>query len=127
MSKSKGNLVFVSKLRGAGIDPMAIRLALLADNYRSDREWDYLLLQNATNRLERWRKGFAKPEGPEITETITGVIDALNNDLDTSKALAQIDAWVETAIVDSSSAKNSKLANTGTLARFIDAVLGVAR
>ena len=71
-------------------------------------------------------KGFAKPEGPEITETITRVIDALNNDLDTSKALAQIDAWVETAIVDSSSDKNSKLANTGTLARFIDAVLGVA-
>jgi L-cysteine:1D-myo-inositol 2-amino-2-deoxy-alpha-D-glucopyranoside ligase len=126
MSKSKGNLVFVSKLREAGIDSMAIRLALLANHYRSDREWDDDLLQNATNRLERWRKGFAKPEGPEITETISHVVDALNNDLDTSKALAHIDAWVETAIVDSGSDRNSKLANTGTLARFIDAVLGVA-
>jgi L-cysteine:1D-myo-inositol 2-amino-2-deoxy-alpha-D-glucopyranoside ligase len=126
MSKSKGNLVFVSKLREAGIDSMAIRLALLANHYRSDREWDDDLLQNATNRLERWRKGFAKPEGPEITETISHVVDALNNDLDTSKALAHIDAWVESAIVDSGSDKNSKLANTGTLARFIDAVLGVA-
>ena len=126
MSKSKGNLVFVSKLREAGIDSMAIRLALLANHYRSDREWDDDLLQNATNRLERWRKGFAKPEGPEITETISRVVDALNNDLDTTKALAHIDAWVETAIVDSGSDRNSKLANTGTLARFIDAVLGVA-
>ncbi len=126
MSKSKGNLVFVSKLRESGIDSMAIRLALLANHYRSDREWDDELLQNATNRLERWRKGFAKPEGPEITETISRVIDALNHDLDTSKALSYIDAWVESAISEFDSDKNSKLANSGTLARFIDAVLGIA-
>ena len=36
MSKSRGNLVFVSQLREAGTDPMAIRLALLAHHYRSD-------------------------------------------------------------------------------------------
>jgi L-cysteine:1D-myo-inositol 2-amino-2-deoxy-alpha-D-glucopyranoside ligase len=126
MSKSKGNLVFVSKLREAGIDAMAIRLALLANHYRSDREWDDALLQDATNRLAKWRKGFAKPEGPEIEATISAVVDALNNDLDTTKALAHIDSWVEKAIADSNSEKNSKLSNTGTLARFVDAVLGVA-
>ena len=126
MSKSKGNLVFVSKLREAGIDAMAIRLALLANHYRSDREWDDALLQNATERLDRWRKGFAKPEGPEIEETISGVVDALNNDLDTTKALAHIDSWVEKAIADSNSDKNSKLSNTGKLARFVDSILGIA-
>ena len=126
MSKSKGNLVFVSKLREAGIDAMAIRLALLANHYRSDREWDDALLQNATERLDRWRKGFAKPEGPEIEATISGVVDALNNDLDTTKALAYIDAWVEKAIADSNSEKNSKLSNSGTLARFVDSILGIA-
>lgn len=126
MSKSKGNLVFVSKLREAGIDAMAIRLALLANHYRSDREWDDALLQDATDRLAKWRKGFAKPEGPEIEATISGVVDALNDDLDTTKALAHIDSWVEKAIADSNSEKNSKLSNTGTLARFVDAVLGIA-
>ena len=126
MSKSKGNLVFVSKLREAGIDAMAIRLALLANHYRSDREWDDALLQNATERLDRWRKGFAKPEGPEIEETISGVVDALNNDLDTTKALAHIDSWVEKAIADSNSEKNSNLSNSGTLARFVDSILGIA-
>ena len=126
MSKSKGNLVFVSKLREAGIDAMAIRLALLANHYRSDREWDDALLQNATERLDRWRKGFAKPEGTEIEETISGVVDALNNDLDTTKALAHIDSWVEKAIADSNSEKNSKLSNSGTLARFVDSILGIA-
>jgi L-cysteine:1D-myo-inositol 2-amino-2-deoxy-alpha-D-glucopyranoside ligase len=39
MSKSRGNLVFVSKLRGSGVEPAAIRLALLAHHYRSDWEW----------------------------------------------------------------------------------------
>ena len=39
MSKSKGNLVFVSRLRDDGHDPMAIRLALLAHHYRSDWDW----------------------------------------------------------------------------------------
>jgi len=36
MSKSLGNLVFVSALRESGIDPMAIRLAILAHHYRQD-------------------------------------------------------------------------------------------
>ena len=125
MSKSKGNLVFVSNLRAAGVDAMAIRLALLANHYRSDREWDDALLQNATERLDRWRKGFAKPEGPEIEATVLGVVDALNNDLDTTRALAHIDAWVEKAIADSNSEKNSKLSNTGSLARFVDSILGI--
>ena len=39
MSKSLGNLVFVSKLLADGVDPMAIRMALLAHHYRSDWEW----------------------------------------------------------------------------------------
>src|SRR5450756_1308136 len=39
MSKSLGNLVFISRLRADGVDPMAIRLALLAHHYRSDWEW----------------------------------------------------------------------------------------
>ena len=39
MSKSKGNLVFVSRLRADRVDPMAVRLALLAGHYRADRAW----------------------------------------------------------------------------------------
>ncbi len=51
MSKSKGNLVFVSALRRAGRDPMAIRLALLAHHYRSDWEWTEDDLTRAEQRL----------------------------------------------------------------------------
>lgn len=125
MSKSKGNLVFVSKLREAGIDPMAIRLALLSTHYRSDREWDDSLLQAATDRLAKWRKGFAKPEGPEIDETINKILVALNHDLDTPAALAQVDDWVTKAIASAASDRNLSLSNSGKFARFIDAVLGI--
>ena len=59
MSKSLGNLVFVSRLRAAGTDPMAIRLALLAHHYRSDWEWTDEALAQAQARLERWRAAVA--------------------------------------------------------------------
>ena len=39
MSKSRGNLVLVSKLRADGVDPMAIRLVLLDQHYRTG--WEY--------------------------------------------------------------------------------------
>src|SRR5512142_999251 len=39
MSKSRGNLVFVSRLRADRVEAMAVRLALLADHYRIDRQW----------------------------------------------------------------------------------------
>ncbi|WP_067807438.1 cysteine--1-D-myo-inosityl 2-amino-2-deoxy-alpha-D-glucopyranoside ligase, partial [Actinomadura formosensis] len=63
MSKSRGNLVFVSKLRKAGADPMAIRLALLAHHYRSDWEWTQDSLDEAAGRLARWRAAAARPSG----------------------------------------------------------------
>lgn len=45
MSKSKGNLVFVSKLLENDVDPMIIRWALLTGHYQSDRQWNDDLLK----------------------------------------------------------------------------------
>ncbi|MFD1120807.1 cysteine--1-D-myo-inosityl 2-amino-2-deoxy-alpha-D-glucopyranoside ligase, partial [Sphaerisporangium aureirubrum] len=66
MSKSRGNLVFVSRLRAAH-DPMAIRLTLLAHHYRAGWEWTGDQLTAATGRLDRWRAAAALPGGP-VTE-----------------------------------------------------------
>src|ERR687885_1942848 len=63
MSKSRGNLVFVSRLRGDGVDPMAIRLALLSGSYRVDREWSPDLLREAQERLATWRRAVAAGAG----------------------------------------------------------------
>ena len=59
MSKSQGNLVFVSVLRRDGHDPMAVRLALLAHHYRGDWSWTADDLVTAETRLARWRDAVA--------------------------------------------------------------------
>src|SRR5690606_202128 len=51
MSKSRGNLVLVSALRAAGVDPSAIRLGLFAGHYRQDRMWTEEILEQALHRL----------------------------------------------------------------------------
>ena len=65
MSKSRGNLVFVSTLREDGVDPMAIRLALLAHHYRTDWEWTAAQLTAAAERLDRGARRSRGGGGPD--------------------------------------------------------------
>jgi L-cysteine:1D-myo-inositol 2-amino-2-deoxy-alpha-D-glucopyranoside ligase len=60
MSKSLGNLVFVSRLVAAGVDPMAVRLAILAHHYRGDWDWTDAGLAAAQDRLARWRAALSR-------------------------------------------------------------------
>ena len=62
MSKSLGNLVFVSTLLADGVDPMALRMALLTHHYRSDWEWTDAVLGDAQARLARWRAALARAQ-----------------------------------------------------------------
>src|SRR6266516_2280267 len=92
MSKSKGNLVFVSRLRADQVDPMAIRLALLADHYRDDRQWTDDLRKTGQQRLARWRAGIAAARGPAGFDLLGTLRDRLTDDLDTPAALRAVDA-----------------------------------
>ena len=65
MSKSLGNLVFVSRLLADGVDPMAIRLVLLAYHYRGDWEYSPAALAQAKARLDAWRTAASRPSGPD--------------------------------------------------------------
>ena len=96
MSKSRGNLVLVSRLRDAGVDPRAIRLTLLAHHYRSDWEWSDDLLAEAQKRLSSWDEALRRG-GPDVTETALAVRERLADDLDAPGALAAVDAWVDAA------------------------------
>jgi L-cysteine:1D-myo-inositol 2-amino-2-deoxy-alpha-D-glucopyranoside ligase len=98
MSKSRGNLVFVSKLRAQKVDPNAVRLALFAGHYRTDRPWSAELLADAEARLAKWRLAAALPTGPSAAATVTRLRDHLSDDLDTPKALAALDAWAAEAL-----------------------------
>ena len=125
MSKSRGNLVFVSKLRGAGVDPMAIRLALLDGHYRADREWTGGRLPAAERRLARWRAAVSGP-GLDASAVLTGVRAALADDLDSARAIPVVDAWVE-ASSQAADAGDTLSSTSGALVRdVVDALLGIA-
>jgi L-cysteine:1D-myo-inositol 2-amino-2-deoxy-alpha-D-glucopyranoside ligase len=93
MSKSKGNLVLVSRLRESGVDPIAIRLALLAHHYRSDWEWTDADLTAAQDRLAHWRTAAEFASREQAEGLVQAVRAALANDLDAPGALGVVDAW----------------------------------
>jgi len=117
MSKSLGNLVFVSRLLADGTDPMAIRLVLLANHYHADWEYGPEALAEAVQRLAKWRTAVAKP-GADAAATIAAVRSALRNDLDAPAALAAIDAWAD--------ATGEDAAASALVRDAVDALLGVA-
>jgi len=80
------------------VEPAAIRLALLAGHYRSDRSWSSELLGEAQSRLVRWRQAVALPSGPDTVDLIARVRRYLADDLDTPKALAGLDGWADDAL-----------------------------
>jgi L-cysteine:1D-myo-inositol 2-amino-2-deoxy-alpha-D-glucopyranoside ligase len=98
MSKSQGNLVFVSVLRGDGHDPMAVRLALLAHHYRGDWSWTADDLAVAEARLARWRDAVSRPTGPAADGVLAEVRRHLADDLDAPGALAAVDRWAAEAV-----------------------------
>ncbi len=122
MSKSKGNLVFVSQLRRDGVDPAAIRLALLAHHYRSDWEWTDQVLQDAVTRLEHWRAAVSRPDGPPAEALVEEIRDALADDLNAPAALAAVDRWT----VLQEQGGGTDTGAPGIVSRAVDALLGVA-
>ena len=116
MSKSLGNLVFVSKLRAEGVDPMAIRLAILSHHYRQDWHWTDEVLEVAQTRLALWRSAIGSDaHAPDITTEI-GV--SMANDLNTPQTLALIDQWAEKTLSESHS-------QPSLMGQTIDALLGI--
>lgn len=123
MSKSKGNLVFTSALREQGIDPAAIRLALLAGHYRQDRPWTPALLDDAHQRLARWRAATNLATAPDALWVLTTVRQQLADDLNTPAALAAIDEWAGAALADNSGQRNPHAPLL--VADVADALLGI--
>ena len=86
MSKSRGNLVFVDKLRTMH-DPRAIRLGLIEHHYRVEWEWDDELMARNERRLSTWRSAASASDASLLSE----VRAALDDDLDTPRAVSLID------------------------------------
>ena len=124
MSKSKGNLVFVSKLLEEGIDPLVIRWALLKDHYQTDREWSKDLLMQASAEVELVRSALSKSEVIDPSRYLADISQAIANNLDTKAALELIINWSVESLNDD---KTSEFVNSaGLMSRGIDALLGLS-
>jgi L-cysteine:1D-myo-inositol 2-amino-2-deoxy-alpha-D-glucopyranoside ligase len=121
MSKSKGNLVLVSKLRADGVDPMAIRLALLAQHYRTDWSWSADHLRAAEERLATWREALSVNAGPSCEETMARIRERVADDLDTPGGMESVDRWAKECLARGGADPSAP----GVLARALDAILGV--
>jgi L-cysteine:1D-myo-inositol 2-amino-2-deoxy-alpha-D-glucopyranoside ligase len=122
MSKSRGNLVFVSKLRAENVDPNAIRLALLAGHYRTDRAWTADLLATAQTRLARWREAVDLDAAPAADDLVLRLRTHLADDLDSPAALAAVDGWVAQAL----ERRGTEPAAPRLVRDALDALLGIA-
>ncbi|MDM7856386.1 cysteine--1-D-myo-inosityl 2-amino-2-deoxy-alpha-D-glucopyranoside ligase [Cellulomonas alba] len=122
MSKSRGNLVLVSRLREQGVDAMAVRLAILAHRYRDDWDWTDEGLHEAQARLDLWRRAISGNGGPAADELLAGVRAAVADDLDTPRALGMVDEWARRSLAGEGDVVEGA---PGVVARTVDALLGV--
>ena len=120
MSKSKGNLVFVSTLVNSGVDPMAIRFALMSDHYRNDRMWSQAVLETAQNRIAQIKQALMSNNCAPTQTVISQIIDCLAQDLNTARALNSIDQWASATLAGENGGDKQDLVT------ILDALLGLS-
>lgn len=120
MSKSRGNLIFVSQLINDGVDPMAIRIALMSHHYRSDYMWDARVIDQAQIFSNRLRLNLSRVEVAATEQLIESILSALAQDLDTVKVMALLQDWCEECEAGFSGG------SPGELSRVLDDLLGLA-
>ena len=92
MSKSLGNLVFISDLRTT-YDTRAIRLGIVAHHYRDSWSWNDELMPVAAARLDAWL-AVTSADGSDSAQALAEVRARLDDDLDTPGAVTAIDGAV---------------------------------
>ena len=117
MSKSRGNLVFVSKLISEGISPMSIRWALLKRPYRQEYMWLRNETSVAQSELEALTNKLNSNQIPPTDNLISDIYDYLADDLKSAEAIASINQWVST---------EGSGGDANALRSVIDALLGIA-
>ena len=125
MSKSRGNLVFVSSLRKQGVDPAAIRLALMRHHYRSSWEWTDAEISGALDTLKQWRRALALGSGAPAAPVEQAVLSALAADLDAPAAVTILQEWVDASLGTDTVADKRDSSAPMTVRRLADASLGL--
>jgi L-cysteine:1D-myo-inositol 2-amino-2-deoxy-alpha-D-glucopyranoside ligase len=119
MSKSKGNLIFVSRLIADGVNPMVIRWALMSNHYRSDRMWSDHVLQEAQQSIDQLTAALAQKDCAPTEDLINSIVLALSDDLDTPLIVSQLKNWSSLTL------SGAQGGNSDQLRVALDALLGL--
>jgi L-cysteine:1D-myo-inositol 2-amino-2-deoxy-alpha-D-glucopyranoside ligase len=95
MSKSKGNLVFVSSLLASGVDPFVIRWSLMSHQYREDRMWSDEKLTESTTQVGRLRSALAQKDVAPTTDLIERILHYISDDLNTESVIDSLNDWAD--------------------------------
>ena len=92
MSKSAGNVLLVRDLIAKGIDPLALRLALLENRYRSQIDLTWQSITAAETTLRRWRNALHQWGSDTDLKFDDQIGNFFMADLDTPKAILRLRA-----------------------------------
>jgi L-cysteine:1D-myo-inositol 2-amino-2-deoxy-alpha-D-glucopyranoside ligase len=119
MSKSRGNLVFVSKLRQEGVSPALIRIALFSGRYCADRMWSRELIEDADKILARLISALSRQEVAPTFEVVQEIVNAISDDLNTPKVFDLLNTWCL------KSEEGEVGGSPGEISRALDTYLGI--
>ena len=117
MSKSKGNLVFVSNLISQGVNPMAIRWALLKRPYRQEYIWMRSETDIAQTEIDKIIRKMHSSDIPPTTDLIHKIYSFIANDLNSAAAIDAINEWASI---------EGHGGDADLLRRVIDGLLGIS-
>ena len=117
MSKSLGNLVFVSELTERA-DPRAVRLALMGHHYRTDWEWHDHDLRQGEALLEVLTAAARRTNGPDPRPYQSQLRAALDDDLDAPSARAVLEELAWAILADGTGSEESAPAALRELGRL---------
>ena len=92
MSKSAGNVILLSDITAKGIDPLALRLVIQENRYRSQMDLTWDSIDSASSTLKRWHKKMASWGSSQIVKKDEEIFASLMNDLDTPRVIQRLRA-----------------------------------
>jgi cysteine--tRNA ligase len=130
ISKSLGNGFNLEELKSRGFSPIDFKMFVLQSQYQTESNFNFESLQAAKNRLKNWQnianmrwqiKG-SEGEIPSLAAK-NAILEEINENLDTPKALAKIDEVFSEIIKANPEKLNHQ--NLIELLEFIDNLLGL--
>ncbi|MCX6438005.1 MAG: cysteine--tRNA ligase [Actinobacteria bacterium] len=90
MSKSAGNVILLTDITARGIDPLALRLVVLENRYRSQMDLTWDSIESAYITLKRWRKKVEMWGSSLIVKKDEEIYESFMNDLDTPRVIQRL-------------------------------------